>query len=128
MKYVLSIALILVSQLGTLAAQNTKALPPKIGYAELASRLEDGKGAPLLLDVRTAEEFREGHIPGAALVPYDELERSFGEAKKDKPIVVYCRSGRRSAIAMRTLAGMGYTNLSDFGAIANWRGTLTKGD
>jgi rhodanese-related sulfurtransferase len=109
-------------------AQGIAALPPKIGYAELSALLDGSPKAPLLLDVRTAEEYRAGHIPGAALSPYDELAKSFREPDKGRPIVVYCRSGRRSAIAKETLAGMGYTNISDFGGLSNWKGPLEKGD
>jgi len=108
------------------AQPGTSKLPDKLGYAELV-RLLSAKDAPLLLDVRTPEEYAEGHIRGAILAPYDGLEASFTEPNKNRPIVVYCRSGRRSAIARQTLASMGYTNIADFGAISNWRGELVKG-
>jgi phage shock protein E len=101
-------------------------LPEKLNYADLV-RLLSLKDAPLLLDVRTAEEYAEGHIRGALLAPYDGLESSFAEKDKDRPIVVYCRSGRRSAIARQSLAKMGYANVADFGGISNWRGELVKG-
>lgn len=79
----------------------------------------------LILDVRTVEEFRSGYIPGAKLAPYDELASTFREPDKNRPIVVYCRTGRRSAVAMDTLKAMGYVNLSDFGGVNNWRGQLS---
>jgi rhodanese-related sulfurtransferase len=130
MRQIILLALLSIGALTPLGAAQgaSPPLPPKIGYDELAARLADRASAPLLLDVRTAEEYRSGHIPGAILAPYDELEKSFREADKGRPIVVYCRSGRRSAIAIKTLAGMGYSNLSDFGGIAEWRGRLEKGD
>ena len=78
----------------------------------------------LLLDVRTSEEYSQGYIPRAILAPYDLLKDSFTEPNKDRPIIVYCRSGRRSAIAKQTLHSMGYTNVSDFGGISNWKGNL----
>ena len=115
--------------LATLAAssQSGARLPPKIGYAELSSLLASPHSSILLLDVRTLEEFEAGHIKGALLAPYDELASSFAEKDRDRPIVVYCRSGRRSAIAKATLEKMGYRNVSDFGGIENWKGSLVLG-
>ncbi len=80
----------------------------------------------LLLDVRTSEEYADGHIPGSVLKPYDEIADSFVEVDKSRPVAVYCRSGRRSAIAVETLRGMGYTNVWDLGGITGWKGTLEK--
>ena len=77
----------------------------------------------VLLDVRTAEEFAGGHIPGALLLPYDEITASSAAklvpSKKAK-IIVYCRSGRRSAIAARTLQDLGYESVADLGGIMSW--------
>jgi rhodanese-related sulfurtransferase len=101
-------------------------LPAGLSYEELALLLEDQTANVLLLDVRTQAEFDQGHLPGAVLSPYDALEAAFGEPDKSRPIVVYCRSGNRSSIAARTLARMGYTNVSDFGAIGRWRGSLSR--
>lgn len=76
----------------------------------------------ILLDVRTAEEYAAGHIPGAALLPNEDI----GTARPaqlpvlDTPIYVYCRSGRRSADAAAKLADMGYTALYDLGGISSW--------
>ncbi len=106
------------------SAKDALLLDAGIGYERLATLLERDPGTLLLLDVRTAEEFEQGHIPGAVLLPYDEIEGVFKESDKDKPIVVYCRSGRRSALALETLRGMGYRNVSDFGGIVNWKGKL----
>lgn len=94
-----------------------------------------GPAGSLIVDVRTAEEFAAGHIPGAVLFPYDDLpskaaafEKLVGGDKggKDRPIVVYCRSGRRSAIAARELKKLGFRNVVDFGAIDRWKGHLEK--
>ena len=76
----------------------------------------------ILLDVRTEEEYREQRIPGAVLLPYDEIG-SRAEAElpdKDALILIYCRLGRRSAIAANELLGMGYANVYDFGGITEW--------
>lgn len=98
-----------------------------LGYPELKALLEAPGSKVLVLDVRTAEEFASGHIPGALLAPYDSLASSFREADKDRPIVVYCRSGRRSAIAKATLEGMGYRRVRDFGAFESWKGPVATG-
>ncbi len=64
----------------------------------------------------------EGHIPGAILIPYTEIENKAIELipDKDKLILVYCRSGRRSKIAAESLAKLGYTNVKEFGGIIDW--------
>jgi rhodanese-related sulfurtransferase len=78
------------------------------------------KGA-LLLDVRTHEEFASGHIPGAKNIPVQELGRRLGELAVTKtPVVVYCRSGGRSASAASVLRQAGHT-VCDLGAMSNWR-------
>jgi rhodanese-related sulfurtransferase len=76
----------------------------------------------VLLDVRTQEEFDAGHIEGAMLLPHDELSQRADElpADKDTTIIVYCRTGRRSAIAAETLMSLGYTNVYDLGGIESW--------
>ncbi len=68
----------------------------------------------LIVDVRTVEEYKEGHVVNALLLPYDEIDESVALDKK-KTIIVYCRSGRRSAIAAKQLKNMGYEVL-DMGA------------
>jgi rhodanese-related sulfurtransferase len=65
-----------------------------------------------LLDVRTPQEYAEGHIAGAVNVPYDQLATRLAEVPKDKDVVLYCRSGRRAGIAADVLAANGYTRLS----------------
>jgi phage shock protein E len=106
------------------AGPKVPALPPLLDEKGLITLLANKEAKPLLLDVRTQEEFAEGYIPGALLLPYDEIATRFKEADKGRPIVVYCRSGRRSGIARTTLMGLGFTNVSDFGAFTKWRGTL----
>jgi phage shock protein E len=99
-------------------------LPAKLNEAQLQKILSNTERKELLLDVRTTEEFAEGHILGAILMPYDEIVAKFKESDKNRPIIVYCRSGRRSAIAVQTLKSMGYRDVSDFGGISNWNGAL----
>lgn len=73
-----------------------------------------------LLDVRTPEEFAEGHLPGAVNVPVQVLGERLGEIPKDRPVVVYCRSGGRSARASNQLTAAGYDAPYDLGAMTNW--------
>lgn len=74
-----------------------------------------------LLDVRSPEEFAGGHIDGAISIPVQELVGRMGElGDKTGPIVVYCQSGGRSAMAKRLLEGNGFTKVHDLGGIAQW--------
>jgi rhodanese-related sulfurtransferase len=65
-----------------------------------------------VLDVRSPEEFKEGHVPGAVNIPYDQMAARLTEVPKDKDVVLYCRSGRRAGIAAEVLQANGYTRLS----------------
>ena len=78
--------------------------------------------AGVVLDVRTVDEFASGHVKGAKLLPYDEITADSAAkliAEKSTPVVVYCRSGRRSKIAVETLQKLGYTNLTDLATLGN---------
>lgn len=89
---------------------------------EQAKEIMDGGSGAIVLDVRTEEEFAEGHIPNATLLPDVEIEKRAAEVLPDKSaeILVYCRSGRRSEAAAKALVKMGYTNVKDFGGIIDW--------
>ena len=65
----------------------------------------------LMLDVRTLEEFQESHIPGATLIPLDQLSARMDEIPRDEPVVVYCRSGNRSLQAVNMLVDAGFSNV-----------------
>lgn len=79
------------------------------------------KNGALLLDVRTTQEFAGGHLPGAINIPVQDLDRRLSEVgAKDRPIVVYCRSGQRSARAARMLKGAGHQTVHDLGSISRW--------
>ena len=80
-----------------------------------------GDGA-LLLDVRTPEEFTAGHIPGATNIPVGELGSRLGELNEHRsgPVVVYCRSGNRSASARALLETAGFSQVHDLGAMSRW--------
>lgn len=75
----------------------------------------------LLLDVRTPEEFASGHIPGAVNISLQTLESRLSELPTDQPIVIYCRSGNRSATAGQLLLRNGFTQLYDLGGIITWQ-------
>ena len=81
-----------------------------------------------IVDARTEEEFAEGHIKDAILIPeYEIADRAETELPdKDKLILVYCRSGRRSKIASEELVKLGYTNVKEFGGIIDWQYEIVK--
>lgn len=77
-----------------------------------------------IIDVRTPEEYRAGHIPTSKLFPLQELEKRFSELPKDKKLILYCRSGRRSSIAYNILKKHGYKDILDWGGIYRWTYSL----
>ena len=87
-----------------------------------AKALMDSESGYIIIDARTQEEYDEGHIPGAILIPeYEIADRAEKELPdKDQLILVYCRSGRRSKIAAEELVKFGYTNVKEFGGIIDW--------
>ena len=96
--------------------------------AEEAKKIMDSGEEHIILDTREQDEFDEGHIPGAILIPYTEIENK-AEAMlpdKDKLILVYCRSGRRSKIAAESLSKLGYTNVKEFGGMIDWTYEIEK--
>jgi len=82
----------------------------------------------IILDVRTAEEYADGHIDGAVLLPLADIQAGKYDVLDDKNqvILVYCRSGNRSGQASTILADAGYTNIKDFGGINTWEYGLVK--
>ena len=96
--------------------------------AEDAKKIMDSGEEHIILDTREQDEFDSGHIPGAILIPYTEIENKAEEMlhDKDKLILVYCRSGRRSKIAAESLSKLGYTNLKEFGGIIDWTYEIEK--
>lgn len=72
----------------------------------------------LWIDVRTAEEYNAGHLEGAINIPYDEIEQKIAAVSVDKTadIQLYCRSGRRSGIALESLRNLGYSKVTNAGA------------
>ncbi len=82
-------------------------------------------GGAVLLDVRTPQEYREGHIPGSKNVPLQQLDKISSVAdNKDAALFVYCYSGGRSRQAVSVLQHMGYTNVRNIGGIAAYQGKM----
>ncbi|MCL2421592.1 MAG: rhodanese-like domain-containing protein [Defluviitaleaceae bacterium] len=82
----------------------------------------------LILDVRHLDEFQAGHIPGAVLLPGNEINERAGEVipDLDQIILIYCRSGARSHSAALVLVDLGYTAVYDFGGIISWTGDMVR--
>lgn len=96
--------------------------------AEQAKTIMNSQKDYIIIDARTDEEFAEGHIGGAILIPEYEIATRAEKELPDKGalILVYCRSGRRSKIASEELAKLGYTNVKEFGGIIDWPYDLIK--
>lgn len=93
-----------------------------------AKRIMDEENDYIIVDAREQSEYDEGHIKGAIVIPYTEIEQK-AEAllpNKTQLILVYCRSGRRSKIAAQSLADMGYKNVKEFGGIIDWQYEIEK--
>ena len=103
-----------------------------VGYVHISqedamAQMVDGEDY-ILLDVRTQAEYAEGHIPGAICLPNESIgsEPPAELPDREQTILVYCRSGRRSAEAAQKLADMGYVNVLEFGGILDWTGKIVK--
>lgn len=95
---------------------------------EEAKQMMEADGTQIIVDVRTKEEYDDGHIPGAICIPNEDIgtEQPAELPALDQIILVYCRSGRRSKEAAQKLADMGYSNLYEFGGIIDWTGDIVK--
>ena len=102
--------------------ENGKASTYEQITAEQAKTIMDTEKDYVIIDARTEEEFSEGHIENAILIPeYEIKDRAEKELPdKEQLILVYCRSGRRSKIASEELVKLGYTNVKEFGGIIDW--------
>jgi phage shock protein E len=116
-----------VLPLGGCTVQKSSAAYQKLSYEE-AKSIIDGEDGIVILDVRTLREFDEGHIENAVLIPDTELEDRVEDElpDKDAKILIYCRTGRRSANSARLLIEMGYTKVYDFGGIVGWPYDIVK--
>ena len=82
----------------------------------------------IILDVRTIEEYNDGHIPGAICIPNETIDENVVNKlpNKEQLILIYCRSGNRSKQATKKLKDLGYLNLIEFGGIIDWPGEIEK--
>lgn len=112
-------------------AQPQATRPALINPKTARDLLASGKDL-VLLDVRTLEEFVAGRIAGSVLLPYDQITAASAAAligpNKDRTVIVYCRTGRRSEIAAAALVSLGYRNVLDLGGIVSWPYGTIKGD
>lgn len=99
----------------------------RVSSDEAAKMMAEESGY-LIVDVRTAKEFADGHIPHAINIPNESINTTPPKELPDKAqkIFVYCRSGSRSVQASEKLAGLGYTNIVEMGGINNWHGDVVK--
>ena len=98
-----------------------------VSMNEIISIMEENENY-IILDVRTIEEYDEGHIPNAICIPNETIDEDVINKlpNKDQLILIYCRSGNRSKQAASKLKNLGYTNLIEFGGIIDWKGEVVK--
>ena len=97
---------------------------------EEGSKMMEENDGNLLIDVRTIEEFNEGHIPDAINIPLDSIGSDVSELLPDKTqiLLIYCRSGNRSRQAAEKLSALGYSNIYEIGGIIDWKGDIVIED
>lgn len=110
----------LVSAACAPAAPAEGAAVSDISPADYQSQFVSTAADHLLIDVRTPEEFATGHIAGAINISVETIADRLSEIPQGQTIVLYCRSGNRSAQAAQILAGAGYTGIRDLGGINDW--------
>jgi rhodanese-related sulfurtransferase len=93
---------------------------PQLSVAEVSEKMKFGKH-PLVVDVRQPDEFRQGHIAGAKLIPVNELYRRMGDLPKGREIICICDSGSRSGSASKILAKEGFTVFNVKGGMIAWK-------
>ena len=101
----------------------------ELSMEEAADWMEQQSGY-LLVDVRTREEFESGHIPGAILLPIEDIREGKVDAltEREQTLLLYCRTGRRAEDAAEILSKMGYRNVCTIGGIFDWPGEVVTGN
>lgn len=134
MKKAIYIAVIFILILGGIflfninnTEENTETPIRYVSMDEIVEIMEENENY-IILDVRTIEEYNEGHIPNAICIPNETIDESVTKKLTDKNqlILIYCRSGNRSKQATEKLKNIGYTNLVEFGGIIYWKGEIEK--
>jgi len=122
MKKRILILLLLLTLVSCAEATSIEQNEPVLISASVGKSMMDENTDIILVDVRTESEYNEGHIEGAILLPLDTIPSNASKVLKDKSaiIIIYCRSGNRSATAVDLLYDLGYANLYDMGGIIYW--------
>lgn len=118
MKRIVMISLFLLTAL--LVSACSTASSQLISPDAYVSQFTETDAEHILIDVRTPQEFAEGHIAGAVNIPFDQISTRLDEIPTNIDVVVYCQSGRRSAIAASTLVENNYSSIYDLGGIISW--------
>ena len=108
-------------------AQSTNApaaVEEPLSSEKLAEIIASADSNTYLVDVRTEAEYNAGAIPTAINIPFDVIADNLPTEDRSARIIVYCRSGNRSGIAQDTLEGLGFTDVTNFGGVSNWKGEL----
>lgn len=116
MRRFIPLSLLMLAALPLAALAGRPAVAPA-AVAEITARDD----APLLLDVRTPEEFAQGHLPGAVLIPHDQLAARLDEIDRDRWVLVYCRSGKRASTAQDILEDAGIEVRQIEGSWLRWQ-------
>ncbi len=129
-KLLLTALLFMMSILATSCTAGNNQPAPAASNADIYNKIETGDvkklmdsgEAVIIVDVRTAEEYESGHLPGAVNIPVETIsdEKPAALPVLDAQIVIYCRSGNRTVTAYKKLAALGYTNVHDMGGIVDW--------
>lgn len=126
------LALILIAAVMLLTGCTSGTSGSAAGYTQItqeeAKEMMTKNDGHIIVDVRRQDEYDEGHIPGAVLIPNESITDKQPEQLPDlnQVILIYCRSGRRSKEASQKLADIGYTNIYEFGGINSWNGEIEK--
>ena len=111
----------------TLSKDNIKGEIKNVSMDEIVNIMSENQNY-IILDVRTFEEYNDGHIPNAICIPNETINEDVINKlpNKEQLILIYCRSGNRSKQAANKLQKLGYTNLIEFGGIIDWKGEIVK--
>jgi phage shock protein E len=116
-----SLVVIVVAAAGIFVwSRSTISTVPKITPVQYQHQFASAATPHILIDVRTPDEFASGYIDGAVNISVQTLPDRLSEVPRDKPVIVYCHSGNRSAQAASILSKAGYTNVYDMGGILAW--------
>lgn len=121
------------SEDASMSASGSSTAPSTSAYTKItadeAQAMMDA-GSPTIVDVRTAQEYAEGHVPGAINIPVENIgsDKPAELADTDADLIVYCRTGVRSKQASDKLVELGYQHVNDMGGIVDWTGDKVTGD